>query len=120
MKNPDRAPAGRRDDTRSAPPEVVRFTVRVKPNARSETLLRAEDGPVDAVASVKAPPVDGKANAALIALVARQFGARRNNVTITGGASTRIKRIEIRGATRWPPSLRVPAIGLHGPGPGES
>ncbi|MCZ7597120.1 MAG: DUF167 domain-containing protein [Gammaproteobacteria bacterium] len=79
--------------------------MRVKPNARSESLLLGHDGPVNATASVKAPPVDGKANAALIALVARQFGTRRNSVTITGGASARIKRIEVRGATRWPPSL---------------
>jgi len=105
LKRPGEKPGVRGPDKRAAPPAVVRLAIRVKPNARSESLLLGHDGPVNATASVKAPPVDGKANAALIALVARQFGTRRNSVTITGGASARIKRIEVRGATRWPPSL---------------
>ena len=40
--------------------------VKVKPGARTEALTQLADGSWQA--SVKAPPVDGKANAALIAL----------------------------------------------------
>jgi hypothetical protein len=43
--------------------------LKVKPGARDESLVELADG--SWVACVKAPPVDGKANAAVIALVAR-------------------------------------------------
>jgi len=67
--------------------------VRVKPNARTSVL----EQPVEGVwmAHLKSPPVDGKANAELIALIARQFGCRKSAVTIRQGAAARIKRVEI-------------------------
>lgn len=67
--------------------------VKVKPNAKSSVLTLQEDGTF--LASVKASPVDGKANAELIALVARHFGCPKSAVTITAGASSRTKRISI-------------------------
>jgi len=67
--------------------------VRVKPNARASTLEAAPDGTW--LAELKAPPVDGKANAELIALVARRFGCRKSAVSIRSGAGARLKRIEI-------------------------
>ena len=42
-----------------------------------------------------APPVDGKANAELIALVAREFGCAKSAVDIATGAGARIKRVRI-------------------------
>ena len=42
-----------------------------------------------------APPVDGKANAAPIALVAEYFGVRKAQVSIRSGGRSRIKRVEI-------------------------
>jgi uncharacterized protein len=47
------------------------------------------------LASVKAPPVDGKANAALIALIAARFGVRRRQVSIRSGAGGRLKLVQI-------------------------
>jgi uncharacterized protein (TIGR00251 family) len=44
---------------------------------------------------VKAPPVDGKANEALIALVAGHFGVRKAQVSIKSGASSRLKLVSI-------------------------
>ena len=44
-----------------------------------------------------APPVDGKANAELVALVAREFGCTRSAVEIATGAGARIKRVRIAG-----------------------
>jgi uncharacterized protein (TIGR00251 family) len=67
--------------------------VKVKPNAKTSVLALQEDGTY--LASVKASPVDGKANAELISLVARHFGCPKSAVTITAGASSRIKRIAI-------------------------
>ena len=69
--------------------------VKVKPNARTEELLALDDGSF--AAHVKAPPVDGKANAALIALVARHFGLRKAQVSIRSGASGRMKLVQIPG-----------------------
>ncbi len=68
--------------------------VKVKPNARASVLEAPRDaGPWRA--SVKSPPVDGKANAELIALVADRFGCPRSAVSIRGGASGRLKRVRI-------------------------
>lgn len=67
--------------------------VKVKPGAREEGLTQLADG--SWLASVKAPPVDGKANAALIALIAAHFGVRKAQVNIRSGGGARIKRVEI-------------------------
>ncbi|MBI5716753.1 MAG: DUF167 domain-containing protein [Burkholderiales bacterium] len=67
--------------------------VKVKPNARVSSLERAEDGTY--LAQVKAPPVDGKANAELIALVARQFGCARSAVHIKVGGAGRTKLVTV-------------------------
>ena len=67
--------------------------VRVKPNARSSALEQTEDG--SWLAQLKAAPVDGKANAELISLVARHFGCAKSAVVITGGAGGRRKRVRI-------------------------
>jgi uncharacterized protein YggU (UPF0235/DUF167 family) len=70
--------------------------VRVKPNARASELEQASDGTWQA--RLKAAPVDGKANAELIALVARHFGCPRAAVSIRHGATGRIKLVQIADA----------------------
>jgi uncharacterized protein len=67
--------------------------LKVKPGAREESLVELADG--SWVACVKAPPVDGKANAAVIALVARHFGLRKAQVSIRSGLSGRLKRVQL-------------------------
>ena len=67
--------------------------VKVKPNSRVEALVELEDGSWEA--RVKAPPVDGKANAALIALISKHFGVRKAQVALKSGASSRVKIIQI-------------------------
>lgn len=69
------------------------ITVKVKPNARASSLEQDASG--NWMARLKAPPVDGKANDELIALVAGRFGCRKSAVSIRSGASARTKRIEI-------------------------
>jgi uncharacterized protein (TIGR00251 family) len=69
--------------------------VKVKPGSREEALVEQADGTW--LARVKAPPVDGKANAALIALVATHFGLRRTQVAIKSGASGRVKLVQLEG-----------------------
>jgi len=65
--------------------------LKVKPGSREEELSELEDG--SWLARVKAPPVDGKANAAVVELVARHFGLRKAQVSIKSGASGRTKLV---------------------------
>jgi len=68
------------------------LSVQVKPNARTSSLEQADDG---WLAQIKSPPVVGKANAELIALIAEKFGCRKNQVTIKAGAGGRMKLVRI-------------------------
>jgi uncharacterized protein (TIGR00251 family) len=67
--------------------------IKVKPGARREELLEQPDG--SWLAHVKAQPVDGKANAALIALLAEHFGLRKAQVNIRSGAGSRVKLVQL-------------------------
>ncbi len=67
--------------------------VRVKPSNRSASLEAQADGTW--LAKLKSPPVDGKANAELIALVAEAFGVRKAQVEIRSGAGGRMKLLRI-------------------------
>lgn len=67
--------------------------IRVKPKSRRSSLAPAGDGTY--IAHLRSPPVDGKANAELIALVARHFGCNRAAVTIKSGSASRTKLVSI-------------------------
>ena len=69
--------------------------LKVKPGSREDSLTEQDDG--SWLARVKAPPGDGKANAAVIALVAAHFGLRKAQVTIRSGASGRLKLVRLEG-----------------------
>ncbi len=70
--------------------------IKVKPNARVSTLDEVADGPW--LARLKSPPVDGKANQELVALIARHMGCAKSAVTIKSGASGRIKWVQIESS----------------------
>ena len=67
--------------------------LKVKPGARVDELIELDDGSWQA--RVKAPPVDGKANAAVVAMVARHFGVPKASVQIKSGVSARLKLVTI-------------------------
>jgi len=67
--------------------------VKVKPNARVATFEALSDGTW--LAQVKSPPVDGKANEELIALVAKRFQCPKSSVSIKSGAAGRMKLVRI-------------------------
>ncbi|RYG94682.1 MAG: DUF167 domain-containing protein [Alphaproteobacteria bacterium] len=75
--------------------QVTVIAVKVKPNSRVSLLTQAEGGAW--LAQLKSPPVDGKANEELLALVARHFGCRKSAVSLKSGASARTKLIRIEG-----------------------
>jgi uncharacterized protein YggU (UPF0235/DUF167 family) len=70
------------------------FTVRVTPRASGDALI-LEDGTVKA--RLRAAPVDGAANAALIGLLAKHLGITRSAITIARGETARTKQIAISG-----------------------
>jgi uncharacterized protein (TIGR00251 family) len=78
------------------PPRATTIQVKVRPGARVSALEAPAEGGVWR-ASLKAPPVDGKANDELIALVAARFGCRKSAVSIRSGAAGRLKLVRIEG-----------------------
>lgn len=50
--------------------------------------------------AVTAPPVDGKANAAVVELIARTLGRPRSAVEVTAGDGSRRKTVRVRGMSR--------------------
>jgi uncharacterized protein len=69
--------------------------VKVKPNSRTPLFEQRDDGTW--LAQLKSPPIDGKANEELIALVAKHFECAKAAVSIKSGAAGRMKLIRIDG-----------------------
>lgn len=69
------------------------LSVKVKPNSRTSSLIQQPDGSWRA--QLKSAPVDGKANAELVNLVADHFQCRKADVAIKSGASGRMKLVKV-------------------------
>lgn len=77
----------------------ARFLVRVVPRA-SRTAVAGIVGEGDQAAlkiALHAPPIEGRANAALIDFLADLLSVRRADIAIAGGEYARTKTILIRG-----------------------
>lgn len=72
---------------------ALKIWVAVKPQAKKEEFVKAPDGSF--IASVRAPARQGKANEALIGLVANYFRVPKSSVRIVLGKSARKKLLEI-------------------------
>jgi uncharacterized protein (TIGR00251 family) len=80
--------------------EGVSVQVRLTPKGGRDAVegwAEASDGSVHLKARVRAVPEDGKANAALIALLAANLDVPKSAVRIASGATARLKRVEIAG-----------------------
>ena len=71
------------------------LTVRLQPRARRDEVVGERDGVV--VIRVSAPPVDGKANAALCRLIAKRAGVAPSRVEIVRGHTAREKVVRVEG-----------------------
>ena len=69
--------------------------MRLQPRARRDEIVGERGGSV--VVRVTAPPLDGRANAALVALVAKRAGVPKRNVTIARGQRSRDKLLRVTG-----------------------
>jgi uncharacterized protein (TIGR00251 family) len=81
----------------SATPGGTLLEVRVVPRAPRSGVAGQRDGAL--LVRLAAPPVDGEANAALVALVAGMLGLPRRAVTIAAGERSRRKRLKVEGLT---------------------
>ena len=81
-------------------PPIVRLAVRLTPRGGREAIdgwaVDGEGRPYLKV-RVAAPPVEGEANAALLAFLAKTLGLARSSVTLASGAGARLKLIDIAG-----------------------
>jgi uncharacterized protein (TIGR00251 family) len=81
----------------------VSFGVHAKPKSSRSKLLGVKDGRLEV--ALKAPPVDGAANAELLKLLAKQLGVRRAALSLRTGQSGRRKVVQVSGLT--PAALRA-------------
>ena len=83
---------------------VVRLEVRVAPRASRESIVGEHDGALKV--ALTAPPVDGAANEALVALLASALGVPKKAVVLVSGHTRKQKVLDITGV----PSARVRAL----------
>ena len=73
----------------------VTFAVRVVPRASRNEIVGVHGDALKV--RLTAPPVEGRANEALIAFLAKRLGVRKSQVEIVAGATSRRKMIRVMG-----------------------
>ncbi|MES1198426.1 MAG: DUF167 family protein [Pseudomonadota bacterium] len=81
---------------------MVSLTVRLTPSGGADRIdgaARDSAGKLFLKARVRAAPEHGEANAALEKLIAKTLGVPKTKVTVTRGATARLKTLNIEGAS---------------------
>jgi uncharacterized protein (TIGR00251 family) len=75
--------------------DALILTLHIQPAAKKTEVV----GPHGDALKIRlaAPPVDGKANAALLKFIAAQLGVSKNSVTLISGDTARAKRLRVAG-----------------------
>ena len=81
----------------SSSPDGAVLTLKATPRASKTEITGAEADWLRI--RIQAPPVDGKANAELIAYFAKRFGIAKRGVTILTGEGGRLKRVKLGGVS---------------------
>ena len=78
--------------------ETAKITIHVQPNSRQDRItgFRADVLYV----RIAAPPVEGKANEALIKLLSKRLGLSKSHFNIDRGSTGRLKTITVGGINR--------------------
>ena len=89
------------------PDKSARITVRLQPRASKDEVLGWHEAPQGETGSrnealalrarVRAAPVEGAANAALIQLLSKRLGLSKSKISLVAGATSRNKIVEILG-----------------------
>lgn len=77
---------------------AIQFAVRVSPRASRqavEGIVRDADGAKLLKVAVNAPPDDGKANQAVLALLAKTIGIAKSRLSLVSGATARKKVVRL-------------------------
>lgn len=88
----------------------ITFSVKVQPRARKNAITGTIGDALKL--SLTAPPVEGKANQAVINFLADFFDIPRSSVTIASGKTNRLKMMNIRGARLDHLQQRLAAVNL--------
>lgn len=91
---------------------ITRIPVKLTPKSSKDAVegwdLDPEGRPVLKV-RVRAMPVDGAANAALLAVLAKALGVPRRDVNLARGNQSRLKMVEVAGLSDSEVRERLPA-----------
>jgi uncharacterized protein (TIGR00251 family) len=79
-------------------PQSCTIEVRLKPNARQNSIDIGENGVLNV--RVNAPPIEGRANAALIELLSESLDVPKSCLSIKRGASSKNKVVAVFGMTK--------------------
>ncbi|MGU3542719.1 DUF167 domain-containing protein [Methylobacterium sp. A52T] len=82
---------------------TIRLAVRLTPRGgrdAAEGWARDDKGQTYLKVRVAAPPVEGAANGALVALIAKALKVSRGSVRIVTGDQSRLKMLEIEGVAQ--------------------
>lgn len=75
----------------------VLLTLHIQPGAKKTEVVGLHGDALKL--RLAAPPVDGKANEALIDFLARALGIGKTHITLVSGQTSRSKRVAVRGMT---------------------
>ena len=77
------------------PPSLInmKIIIKAKPGAKEDKIEKVDEA--NYTVHVKAPPIDGKASAAIVALLAEHFDVGKSMVEIISGHMARVKVVEI-------------------------
>ncbi len=73
----------------------LRLEIKLFPKSRVQGVEGVHDGRLHI--KLAAPPVDGKANAALVAFLSKLLGVKKTQVLLAAGQKNRLKVVEIAG-----------------------
>ena len=81
--------------------DSVTLAVRAQPGAKKTAVagIYGEGDAAQLKIAVQAPPIDGRANAALIDFLAQTFSLPKSSVELVAGESSRSKVFQLRGIT---------------------
>lgn len=86
----------------------MKLALRVQPGAKRNALLaRLASG--EWKVAVAAPPLEGRANEAVVELVSELLGVKRRQVTVARGAGSRTKLVEVEGVSEAEAEARLTA-----------
>jgi uncharacterized protein (TIGR00251 family) len=84
-----------------AVPEGVTLAVRAQPGAKKTAIMGVfgEGATAQLKIAVQAPPLEGRANSALVAFLAETFGVAKSSIELVSGELSRSKVFLLRGVT---------------------